>query len=177
MGTCCFPLPGPRICRPFSRLTWESEVPIRPTRLITPLCDLRPIAAATNSPTLSPKDGIAVFPGANSRHETHPRKVLRSMMGPVRSQFFAHLPDPAAVQPEKLPPKSFGKKILPLTLSFHAACREIPTTVMKTRNFEGEGEGGTLRVMHRLITSSRHLSVLPSSLILATEESLCERPS
>jgi hypothetical protein len=66
-------------------------------------------------------------------------KVLRPVMGHVRSRLFAHLLAIASVRPPEIPPKSFTETILPLTPMGSGFCAENLHISMKTRIRKGRG--------------------------------------
>src|SRR5271157_1429223 len=63
-------------------------------------------------------------------------------MGHVCSRFFTHLPANPALHLQKIPPKSFVQRILPVTPTRSTVCAQNPANSMKTRNFVGGGGGG-----------------------------------
>src|SRR3974390_2596502 len=65
-------------------------------------------------------------------------------MGPDYCCVFAHLAACAPFRPPKIPPNSFAKTNLPLTLTRRRTYAQIPPISMKTRNFVGRGEGVSL---------------------------------
>src|SRR5450755_914143 len=64
-------------------------------------------------------------------------------MGHIRSRFSSHLSANTPVHPQKISRKSFPRRILPITLTRSVFCAQNLPIPMKTRNFSGEGEGGT----------------------------------
>ena len=81
-------------------------------------------------------------------HETRPglhliveMKVVRPVMGPVRSRFLAHLPAKASVRSPKIPPKSFIKTTLPVSPTRSRFCTQNDAISMKTRIHGGGGRG------------------------------------
>src|SRR5271165_2661313 len=66
--------------------------------------------------------------------------MVRPVMGLVRSRFLAHLPTKPPVHPRKIRPKSFIKRILPVTPTCSRFCIENLRMSMKTR-IRGEGGG------------------------------------
>src|SRR5271166_4828718 len=62
-------------------------------------------------------------------------------MGHVCSRFFTHLPANPALHLQKIPPKSFVQRILPVTPTRSTDCAQNPANSMKTRNFVGGGRG------------------------------------
>ena len=79
----------------------------------------------------------------SARQSPLPRKVFRPVTGPVRSRFSAHLPTQAAVQPQKPTPKSFVKRILPLSPTHSIFYPESTPQVLQNEDFATKrGEGG-----------------------------------
>src|SRR5271165_2079947 len=62
-------------------------------------------------------------------------------MGHVRSRLLAHLPANLPVRLQKTQPKSFVKRILPLSPTLSRFCAAKPRIFMKTRNFGVGGRG------------------------------------
>ena len=62
-------------------------------------------------------------------------------MGHASSPFLTHLPANTPVQLPKIQPKSFIKRILPVTYTGPIICTQNDAISMKTRIFVGWGEG------------------------------------